>query len=200
MAARRVWRWPHRSRARAVAVRIPETRSRDDGVSLPPVFPCRLNYRQCRDLHPSSAGRASGPATRSRRSSACAVVCRYSASCRTRFWTCGRRSLAPSATSTVCSVSKCVPCPQPQPPSALVCSHHWVNICAQMMNEPHRGYIDLPSLHGFDYNTDLHYGDVRAYTHPCDPVNLGPHLSPDLAWAQPRPSSLSSSVRAIPPL
>jgi hypothetical protein len=37
---------------------------------------------------------------------------------------------------------------------------------AQMMNEPHRGYVDLPSLHGFDYNTDLHLGDVRAYTHP----------------------------------
>jgi|SRR6266850_1495228 len=33
-----------------------------------------------------------------------------------------------------------------------------------MMNEPHRGYIDLPSLHKFDYNTDLHLGTVRAYT------------------------------------
>ncbi|KAG5635943.1 hypothetical protein H0H81_009592 [Sphagnurus paluster] len=26
----------------------------------------------------------------------------------------------------------------------------------EMMNEPHRGYTDLPSLHSFDYNTDLH--------------------------------------------
>ena len=44
-----------------------------------------------------------------------------------------------------------------------------------MMNEPHRGYIDLPSLHGFDYNTDLHLGDVRAYqTHLYStPVTLG---------------------------
>lgn len=31
------------------------------------------------------------------------------------------------------------------------------------MNEPHRGYIDLPSLHKFDYNTDLHLSSVRAY-------------------------------------
>ena len=37
------------------------------------------------------------------------------------------------------------------------------------MNEPHRGYVDLPSLHGFDYNTDLHLGDVRAYTPSYDP-------------------------------
>ncbi|KAH8977678.1 glycoside hydrolase superfamily [Lactarius akahatsu] len=32
----------------------------------------------------------------------------------------------------------------------------------EMMNEPHRGYVDLPSLHGFDYNTDLHLGDVPS--------------------------------------
>lgn len=31
----------------------------------------------------------------------------------------------------------------------------------QIMNEPHRGYIDLPSLHKFDYNTDLHLSHVR---------------------------------------
>jgi len=29
------------------------------------------------------------------------------------------------------------------------------------MNEPHRGYIDLPSLHEFDYSTDLHLSHVR---------------------------------------
>lgn len=34
----------------------------------------------------------------------------------------------------------------------------------QVMNEPHRGYIDLPSLHQFDYNTDLHLSHVRACT------------------------------------
>ncbi|KAG9226684.1 hypothetical protein CCMSSC00406_0006091 [Pleurotus cornucopiae] len=32
----------------------------------------------------------------------------------------------------------------------------------QMMNEPHRGYIELPSLHGFDYNTDLHLSYVPS--------------------------------------
>ncbi|RDB17369.1 hypothetical protein Hypma_001831 [Hypsizygus marmoreus] len=30
----------------------------------------------------------------------------------------------------------------------------------QMMNEPHRGYIDIPSLHSFDYNTDLHLAEM----------------------------------------
>lgn len=29
------------------------------------------------------------------------------------------------------------------------------------MNEPHRGYVELQSLHAFDYNTDLHLGHVR---------------------------------------
>ncbi|EIM87043.1 cytoplasmic protein [Stereum hirsutum FP-91666 SS1] len=32
----------------------------------------------------------------------------------------------------------------------------------ELMNEPHRGYIDLPSLHGFDYNTDLHLSHVPS--------------------------------------
>jgi len=34
----------------------------------------------------------------------------------------------------------------------------------EMMNEPHRGYIDLKSLHEFDYNTDLHLSYVRTYS------------------------------------
>jgi hypothetical protein len=68
---------------------------------------------------------------------------------------------------------------------------------AQMMNEPHRGYIDLPSLQGFDYNTDLHLGDVRAYTHYyTTPVNLGQNFNLGL-WPQPRLSSLSFLARAI---
>lgn len=33
-----------------------------------------------------------------------------------------------------------------------------------MMNEPHRGYIELPSMHAFDYNTDLHLAHVRMYS------------------------------------
>jgi hypothetical protein len=36
-----------------------------------------------------------------------------------------------------------------------------------MMNEPHRGYIDLKSLHEFDYNTDLHLGVVRECLSSC---------------------------------
>ena len=31
----------------------------------------------------------------------------------------------------------------------------------QMMNEPHRGYVEIYSMHAFDYNTDLHLGHVR---------------------------------------
>ncbi|KAG7096066.1 hypothetical protein E1B28_006746 [Marasmius oreades] len=32
----------------------------------------------------------------------------------------------------------------------------------ELMNEPHRGYIDLKSLHSFDYNTDLHLGPTPS--------------------------------------
>ncbi|KAJ3921255.1 glycoside hydrolase family 5 protein [Lentinula edodes] len=32
----------------------------------------------------------------------------------------------------------------------------------EMMNEPHRGYIEIPSLHYFDYNTDLHLSAVPS--------------------------------------
>lgn len=34
---------------------------------------------------------------------------------------------------------------------------------SQVLNEPHRGYIDIASLHAFDYNTDLHLSYVRMY-------------------------------------
>ncbi|KAI0356759.1 glycoside hydrolase [Trametes cingulata] len=30
----------------------------------------------------------------------------------------------------------------------------------EIMNEPHRGYVELQSMHAFDYNTDLHLGHV----------------------------------------
>ncbi|KAF7295947.1 Glycoside hydrolase [Mycena kentingensis (nom. inval.)] len=32
----------------------------------------------------------------------------------------------------------------------------------EMMNEPHRGYIELESLHKFDYNTDLHLSYIPS--------------------------------------
>ena len=46
------------------------------------------------------------------------------------------------------------------------------------MNEPHRGYIDLQSLHYFDYNTDLHLATIRAF------FSIGKFLSdPDMPVA-----------------
>ena len=30
-----------------------------------------------------------------------------------------------------------------------------------MFNEPHSGYVGIPSLNAFDYNTDLHFSHVR---------------------------------------
>ncbi|KAJ3529087.1 hypothetical protein NMY22_g9143 [Coprinellus aureogranulatus] len=32
----------------------------------------------------------------------------------------------------------------------------------EIMNEPHRGYLEIPSLHSFDYNTDLHLSHVPS--------------------------------------
>jgi len=32
---------------------------------------------------------------------------------------------------------------------------------SKMMNEIHHGYINLPSLHSFDYNTNLHLSHIR---------------------------------------
>ncbi len=32
----------------------------------------------------------------------------------------------------------------------------------QMMNEPHRGYIELQSMYSFDYNTDLHFSHMPS--------------------------------------
>ena len=38
--------------------------------------------------------------------------------------------------------------------------------CMQMLNEPHRGYIDLQSFHSWNYNTDLHLGHIRKEMQP----------------------------------
>ncbi|GJE93053.1 glycoside hydrolase family 5 protein [Phanerochaete sordida] len=40
----------------------------------------------------------------------------------------------------------------------------------EIMNEPHRGYVELQSMHGFDYNTDLHLGPVPT---PLQSFTLG---------------------------
>lgn len=60
---------------------------------------------------------------------------------------------APSATlaSMVCWVR-----------DAFLSDLYWspVNECEQKLNKPHHRYVDLASLPGFDYNTDLHLDDV----------------------------------------
>lgn len=37
-------------------------------------------------------------------------------------------------------------------------THSW----SQLLNEPHPGYVSLPSLHSFNYNTDLHLGPTPS--------------------------------------
>jgi hypothetical protein len=69
----------------------------------------------------------------------------------------------------------------------------------KMMNEPHRGYIDLPSLHELDYNTDLHLGGVRAYCHTLPLFELV-SVADNLTWSQPPHSNLSSSARVTRPV
>ena len=44
----------------------------------------------------------------------------------------------------------------------------------QMMNEPHRGCIQIPSLHAFDYNTDLHLSHVRKSISLATHASLNP--------------------------
>ncbi|CAL1708345.1 unnamed protein product [Somion occarium] len=33
----------------------------------------------------------------------------------------------------------------------------------EIMNEPHHGYVELQSMYGWDYNTDLHLGAIRTF-------------------------------------
>ena len=42
------------------------------------------------------------------------------------------------------------------------------------MNEPNRGYIQIPSLHAFDYNTDLHLWHVRKSVSVATHASLDP--------------------------
>ncbi|KAJ7291517.1 glycoside hydrolase superfamily [Mycena rebaudengoi] len=64
----------------------------------------------------------------------------------------------------------------------------------EMMNEPHRGYIDLQSLHAFDYNTDLHLSYVPS---PFESFQLGAgHPTSVSCWTRsfPMPTSKTSSA------
>lgn len=62
----------------------------------------------------------------------------------------------------------------------------------EIMNEPHTGYIGLPSMHQFDYNTDLHLNDVPS---ALQSFMLGagyPTLVPHWTRSFPMPTSLKS--------
>ncbi|EJD01855.1 glycoside hydrolase family 5 protein [Fomitiporia mediterranea MF3/22] len=62
----------------------------------------------------------------------------------------------------------------------------------EMMNEPHRGYINVPSMHSFDYNTDLHLAHVPS---PLQSFALGaghPQNVPHYTRSFPMPTKLTS--------
>ncbi|GJJ07312.1 hypothetical protein Clacol_001513 [Clathrus columnatus] len=68
----------------------------------------------------------------------------------------------------------------------------------QMLNEPHRGYIELQSFHRFDYNTDLHYGEIpsvlASYT-----LGAGyPTTVPFYSRSWPMPTKLTHHVTLNP--
>lgn len=53
------------------------------------------------------------------------------------------------------------------------------------MNEPHRGYISLPSMHEFDYNTDLHLNDIRTLDACAFEANSRKLIEPQLLLSSP---------------
>ncbi|KAJ7672413.1 glycoside hydrolase [Mycena polygramma] len=65
----------------------------------------------------------------------------------------------------------------------------------EMMNEPHRGYIDLKSLHEFDYNTDLHLSHVPT---PFQSFQLGAgHPTSVAIWTRSFPMPTSKTSEAV---
>ncbi|KAJ6588126.1 glycoside hydrolase family 5 protein [Mycena capillaripes] len=65
----------------------------------------------------------------------------------------------------------------------------------EMMNEPHRGYIDLKSLHEFDYNTDLHLNYVPS---PFQSFQLGAgHPTSVSYWSRSFPMPTSKTSEAV---
>jgi len=63
----------------------------------------------------------------------------------------------------------------------------------QLMNEPHRGYIGLPSLHGFDYYTDLHLSHVPSAFQSFMLAAGYPTLVGHWTKSYPKPTRLTSS-------
>jgi hypothetical protein len=71
------------------------------------------------------------------------------------------------------------------------------------MNEPHRGYIDIPSLHRFDYKTDLHLSHVRTYWQRRSPYTPIAYPFPASAFqsfmlASGYPTSVAYWTRSFP--
>ncbi|KAJ7742575.1 glycoside hydrolase family 5 protein [Mycena metata] len=65
----------------------------------------------------------------------------------------------------------------------------------EMMNEPHRGYIDLKSLHEFDYNTDLHLSHVPS---PFQSFQLGAgHPTTVDVWTRSFPMPTRKTSEAV---
>ncbi|KAJ6520077.1 glycoside hydrolase [Mycena sanguinolenta] len=65
----------------------------------------------------------------------------------------------------------------------------------EMMNEPHRGYIDLKSLHEFDYNTDLHLAYVPS---PFQSYQLGAgHPTSVSFWSRSFPMPTTKTSEAV---
>ncbi|KAJ7507025.1 glycoside hydrolase [Mycena galericulata] len=65
----------------------------------------------------------------------------------------------------------------------------------EMMNEPHRGYIDLKSLHELDYNTDLHLAYVPS---PFQSFQLGAgHPTTVSCWTRSFPMPTRKTSEAV---
>ncbi|KAJ3722722.1 glycoside hydrolase family 5 protein [Lentinula guzmanii] len=65
----------------------------------------------------------------------------------------------------------------------------------EMMNEPHRGYVEVPSLHYFDYNTDLHLSAVPS---AFESFQLGAgHPTEVAVWTRSFPMPTRKTGRAV---
>ncbi|PFH50868.1 glycoside hydrolase family 5 protein [Amanita thiersii Skay4041] len=64
----------------------------------------------------------------------------------------------------------------------------------EMMNEPHRGYIDLQSLHGYDYKVDLHLSHIPSAFQSFQLGAGHPTLVPTWTRSFPMPTSRTSQT------
>ncbi|KAF8633873.1 hypothetical protein AX15_001204 [Amanita polypyramis BW_CC] len=68
----------------------------------------------------------------------------------------------------------------------------------EVMNEPHRGYIDLKSLHSFNYNVDLHLGHMPSAFQSFQLGAGQPTLVPTYTRSFPHPTTQSSTTLLNP--